>query len=52
MSTNPVAQITADKRAARREAIVAEMRGGIRQRSNRIPSGRQYDRKQGKRVEA
>jgi len=41
-----------DRRKARRDAIVAEMRGGVRQRATRIPSGKAYNRKQGKRVEA
>lgn len=41
-----------DRRKARRDAIVAEMAGGIRQRATRIPSGKRYDRKVGKRVEA
>lgn len=56
MSKNPTTTLQAvrdgDRRKARRDAIVAEMAGGVRQRANRIPSGKRYVRKVGKRVEA
>ena len=56
MSKNPTTTLQAvrdgDRRKARRDAIVAEMAGGVRQRATRIPSGKAYNRKQGKRVEA
>lgn len=56
MSKNPTTTLQAvrdgDRRKARRDAIVAEMAGGVRQRASRIPSGKRYVRKVGKRVEA
>lgn len=53
MTTNTLHRVKAgDKRKARHDAIVQEMRDGIRQRSSTIPSGKRYNRKVGKRVEA
>ena len=40
-----VREILAGKRAARHDAIVDELRSGIKQRSTTIPSGKRYKRK-------